>query len=218
MIKKHLYCFPGLAASSKIFERIKLPEDEFEIHLLEWKIPTSLDEPIEDYAARICEEIKHENPMILGVSFGGMVVQEMSKIKQFEKVIIVSSIKSHHELPKRLKVIRDTKAYKLFPTGVAENLEEYTKYFFGDFLKKRAELYKMYLSVRDSNYLKWAFYNVLNWKQETPPENLLHIHGTDDHIFPHKHITNFIPVEDGAHEMILTKASKISLIIRNHLT
>ena len=44
MEKIHLYCMPGLGASSKIFERISLPKDKFELHFLEWKIPTSLDE------------------------------------------------------------------------------------------------------------------------------------------------------------------------------
>lgn len=218
MSKQHLYCFPGLGASSKIFEYISLPEDEFEIHLLEWKMPLSLNESIQEYAARICDEIKHENPILMGVSFGGMIVQEMSKIIPTERVIIVSSIKSHHELPNRLKVIRDTRAYKLFPAKIAENLEEYTKYFFGDFLKKRAELYKMYLSVRNADYMKWAIYNVLHWKQETPSENIIHIQGTDDHVFPHKHIKDFIPVEKGTHAMILMKAKTISQIIRNHLT
>ncbi|MFD2567954.1 alpha/beta hydrolase [Pseudotenacibaculum haliotis] len=218
MSKQHLYCFPGLGASSKIFEYISLPEDEFEIHLLEWKMPLSLNESIQEYATRICDEIKHENPILMGVSFGGMIVQEMSKIIPTERVIIVSSIKSHHELPNRLKVIRDTRAYKLFPAKIAENLEEYTKYFFGDFLKKRAELYKMYLSVRNADYMKWAIYNVLHWKQEAPSENIIHIQGTDDHVFPHKHIKDFIPVEKGTHAMILMKAKTISQIIRNHLT
>ena len=212
MATKHLYCVPGLGASPKIFEHISLPED-VEMHIIEWKIPLSLDESMHNYARRMCSEIQHEKPMLLGVSFGGMMVQEMSKFIELEELIIVSSLKSHHELPNRLKVIRDTKAYKLFPAKMAENLEDYLKYFIGDFLKKRAELYKMYLSVRDSQYLKWSIYNVLHWKQDTPPENIIHIHGTEDHVFPHKHIENFIPVENGAHEMILTKARAISKIL-----
>ena len=211
--KKHLYCFPGLAASSQIFEYISLPEDQVEIHLLEWKLPVALGESIPEYVTRICQDIHHEKPILLGVSFGGIIVQEISKIIEVEKVIIVSSIKTHHELPKRLRVIRDTRAYKLFPAKMAENLEDYTKFFLGDFLKKKAELYKMYMSVRDANYMKWAIYNVLHWKQETPPEDVIHIHGTDDVVFPHKHIKDFIPIEKGKHEMILTKAKAISKVL-----
>lgn len=215
MAKKHLYCFPGLGASTKIFERLQFPEDEIEMHLIQWKIPLSFEESIQDYAARICQEIKHERPIIMGVSFGGMIVQEMSKIIDVEKVIIISSLKSHHEFPKRLTLIKNWKVYKLFPIGFIQNFEEYAKYFYGDFFKKKAELYKMYLSVRDPLYLKWAIHNVLHWTQETPPHNLLHIHGTDDPVFPHKHIQNFVPVENGKHEMILTKAKSISEIVQN---
>ena len=71
---------PGLGASSKIFERILLPKDKFELHFLEWKIPTSLDETIEGYALRISDDITHKNPVLLGVSFGGILVQEIAKI------------------------------------------------------------------------------------------------------------------------------------------
>ena len=217
MAKKHLYCFPGLGASTKIFEGLGFSNKDIEIHLISWKIPLSFEESIQDYAARICEEIKHERPIIIGVSFGGMIVQEMSKIIQVEKVIIISSLKSHREFPNRLKVLKDSKAYKLFPTGFIQNFEEYAKYFYGDFLKKKAELYKMYLSVRDPLYLKWAIHNVLHWKQDVPPENLVHIHGTEDPIFPHKYLKDFIPVHGGKHEMILTKARRISEIIEKSI-
>ena len=79
--------------------------------------------------------------------------------------------------------------------------------------KKRVKLYKEYLSVRDANYLNWAIYNVLNWKQEKNLENVVHIQGDDDHIFPIKHIKNCIPIENGTHIMILNKAKSISKII-----
>jgi len=209
---------PGLGASPKIFEHLSLPEDQFELHFLEWKIPLSIEESVEEYAARMCKDIQHEKPVLLGVSFGGMIVQEMAKLIDVEKIIIVSSIKSHHEFPNRLKLIQATKAYKLFPTKVVENLEAYTKYFLGDFLKKRAELYQMYLSVRNADYMKWALHHVLHWQQKNPPKNILHIHGTDDHVFPSKHIKDFIPIENGTHIMVLMKAKTISQIIRNHLT
>lgn len=215
--KKHVYCFPGLGASPKIFEYISLPEDQFEIHLLKWKVPLYLEESIEEYATRICEDIKHQRPILIGVSFGGMIVQEIGKVIEVEKLIIISSLKSHNELPKRLRLIRDSKAYKLFPSKIAENLEQYTKFFVGDFLKKRVEMYQMYLSVRDANYLNWAIYNVLHWKQETPREDIIHIHGTNDHVFPHKNINGFIPIKDGPHEMILTKGKKISKILQEIL-
>lgn len=211
--KTHVYCVPGLGASTKIFEYLSLPEEQFQIHLLEWLIPLSVDESIDAYAKRMCAEIKHENPILIGVSFGGVMVQEMSKIISTKKVVIISSIKCNKELPKRLQLAKVTKAYKLFPAKLAENLEEYSKYFMGDFLQKRADLYKMYMSVRNPVYLNWAIYNVLHWEQKEPLENVLHIHGNSDGVFPYKHIKNAVTIEKGTHIMILNKAKTISKIL-----
>ncbi len=214
--KKHLYFVPGLAANTKIFEHLVLPEDLFELHFLDWILPLSLDESIESYAKRMCENIEHKNGILIGVSFGGIMAQEMSKVIDCEKVIIISSIKSNHELPNRLKFAQKTKAYKLFPTKVVQNLEDYEHLFWGDYLKKRAELYKMYLSIRNANYLRWSIHNLLNWEQDYELEDILHIHGTKDEIFPFKHIKNSIEIKNGTHIMILNKAKTISKILEQH--
>jgi len=69
------------------------------------------------------------------------------------------------------------------------------------------------LSVNDAKYLKWALYSLLHWQQEKASKNTVHIHGDNDHIFPSKHIKNFIKINDGTHVMILLKAKEISEII-----
>ena len=61
MSKIPVYFMPGLAASSTIFERIKLDDSVFEMCLLEWEIPQT-KESLSDYALRITKNIKHENP------------------------------------------------------------------------------------------------------------------------------------------------------------
>lgn len=213
MPKIPIYFVPGLAANTKIFEYLTLPEETFELHFLEWILPKSINESIQEYAKRMCGFIKHENPILVGVSFGGVMVQEMSKHIACRKVIIISSIKSNKELPKRLKLAQVTKAYKLFPTNIVSNIEKYEQYFFNDYLKKRAELYKIYLSVRDKDYLHWAIYNVLHWYQEENLPNVVHIHGDKDEIFPIKNIKDTILVENGTHIMILNKAKSISKIL-----
>lgn len=214
MPKTHLYFVPGLAANTKIFERISLPEEHFELHFLDWMLPTSINESIEEYALRMCAKIQHKNPVLIGVSFGGIMVQEMSKIIDCKKIIIISSVKSNKEFPKRFKLVQVTKAYKLFPSKVISNIESYERYFFNDYLKKRAELYKIYLSIRNKEYLQWAIYNVLHWKQKESIPGIIHIHGKKDEVFPIKYIKNSIEIENGTHVMILNKAKTISEILK----
>jgi pimeloyl-ACP methyl ester carboxylesterase len=211
--KTHIYFVPGLAASSSIFEYLELPQDRFEIHYLDWLVPQSQSENISNYAKRMCDKILHENPVLIGVSFGGIMVQEMSKIISTKKTIIISSVKSKKELPKRLRVAKATKAYKLFPTKAIVNLENFAKYAFGDVAKKRVDLYKKYLTMRDEIYLPWAVYNVLYWQQEDPLPKIVHIHGNNDGVFPIKHISNCTVVEGGTHVMILNKAKQISKLL-----
>ena len=212
-IKSHIYFVPGLAASSTIFENLDLPKEQFEIHYLDWLVPKSLDENISDYAQRMCENILHKNPILIGVSFGGVMVQEMSKIISTKKIIIISSVKSKNELPRRLRVAKATKAYKLFPTKVVTNIEEFATYAFGETIKKRVDLYRKYLSMRDENYLPWAIRNILNWQQEESNTDIIHIHGSKDGIFPIKHIKKCIIIEGGTHVMILNKAKEISELL-----
>ncbi len=202
--KIHLYCIPGLGASTSIFEFIKLPEI-FEIHLLPWQTPYK-DDTIQSYAQRMCNNIKHDNVILLGVSFGGIMAQEISKIINTKKVIIVSSVKSKYELPKRLQIIRDTKLYKILPTGLLEKVNNWENLVFGETNKKIAKAYEKYLNVMNKQYLDWAIENVLHWKQEEALENIIHIHGSKDHVFPIENIKNPIIIKNATHAAILRRS------------
>lgn len=200
----HIYLMPGMAANPTIFENIKLSEEHYKIHWLEWQIPTK-NETLSEYAQRMCKFIKHDNVVLLGVSFGGILVQEMSKYIKLKKLFVVSSVKSHYELPKRLKLLKVTKAYKIIPTQLASNIDILTKYNFGEAIKKRANLYKKYMSVSDKTYLDWAIKQVVCWDQEEPHPNAIYIHGDKDAIFPHSCHGDCIVVKGGTHIMIINK-------------
>ena len=218
MAKIPIYFMPGLAAGPEIFEHLKLSSEIYEFYYLEWIEPIDLHESIFNYALRITKDIQHINPVLVGVSFGGILVQEVSKLIATRKVIIISSVKTHHELSKRFKVLSISKLYKAFPAKFVNNFEDYAKFFIGKSLQKRAVIYQKYLSVRGTKYLKWSIHNVLNWQQESNLKNIVHIHGTKDNLFPIKHIKDSIKVEGGTHVMILTKAKEISIIIHQSLT
>ena len=205
MSKIPVYFMPGLAASPTIFENIKLPEDQFEMHFLEWFLPND-KESIESYALRMAEKIQDENPVLVGVSFGGVLVQEIAKHIKTHKVIIISSVKSNTEFPSRFKVAKTTKAYKLIPTQLLADIEKLVKYAFGDnIVAKRLKLYEKYLSVRDKQYLDWAIETILCWNQKKGNESVIHIHGDADEVFPIKNIENCIVIKGGTHIMIINK-------------
>ena len=97
---------PGLAAGSNIFEYISLPDQKFELHYLEWIEPASEKEGLSVYAFKYKELIKHDRPILVGVSFGGILIQEIANILEVSKLVIISSIKSGDEMPRRLKFLK----------------------------------------------------------------------------------------------------------------
>jgi len=204
MSKIPVYFMPGLAASTSIFERIRLPESEFEMMFLEWQIPRE-KETLQEYAKRMTEKIVHENPVLIGVSFGGILVQEMARFITARKVIIISSVKSNLEFPKRMVLAKKTKAYKLIPLSLVENIESLAKFSFGKKVNERLKLYEKFLSVRDKGYLDWAIEQVILWDRTVVNTDVVHIHGDADDVFPIKNIKDCIVVTGGTHVMILNK-------------
>lgn len=204
MEKIPVYFMPGLAASPTIFERIHLPEEQFEQFFLEWILPIP-NEPILAYVKRLAENIKHEQPVLIGVSFGGVIVQELSKVISVRKTIIISSVRTNREFPRRMKLAKTTKAYKILPTGLIQNVESMAKFSFGSTITQRLKLYEKYLSVRDKSYLDWAIETIILWDRDTVDTNVVHIHGDADEVFPIKYIQDCTVVKGGTHIMILNK-------------
>lgn len=204
MQRIHVYFMPGLAASSLIFERIELPQDTFEIHLLDWEMPIP-GETLRDYAKRMASLVTQENAVLVGVSFGGVLVQEMAQFLKLKKVIIISSVKCNLEVPLRMKIAKSTKAYKLVPTGLMKNVEVLSKFSFGTAIKQRLKLYEKYLSMREKVYLDWAIEQMIMWERTEVDAKVVHIHGDMDEVFPIKNIKNCITIKGGTHIMILSK-------------
>ncbi len=201
---QHVYFMPGLAANSSIFEYIKLPEDRYQSHMLEWIIPGS-GETLSEYALRMARYIKHENVVLIGVSFGGVVIQEMSSYLTVRRLIIVSSVKCKGELPRRMRIAAKTGFHKILPVSLLDYVDHFEKFAVNEFLKKRARLYRKYLSVRNHKYLTWAIAHMVNWDCDKPMEGIVHIHGDNDLVFPYKYIKGCITVKGGTHIMIVNR-------------
>ncbi|MEM9649865.1 MAG: alpha/beta hydrolase [Bacteroidota bacterium] len=200
-----IYLMPGMAANPTIFDGLELDQEIFITYKLEWFVPEK-GMTFSQYAQKMASFVTHDAAVLIGVSFGGLLVQEMSKYLKVKKLIVVSAVKHHSELPKKMLFAKYTKVHKLLPTGLVNNVELLAKYAFGERATKRLELYEKYLSVRDKRYMDWAIDSIVNWKQETIPSNLVHIHGDKDTVFPIANISNCITIINGTHTMIIHRA------------
>lgn len=51
-----------------------------------------------DYAKRLSLQITDEQPILIGLSFGGMMAMELAKIIKVQKIVLLASAKSANEL------------------------------------------------------------------------------------------------------------------------
>lgn len=201
----HVYFVPGLGASSSIFEHIKLPTTLFEMHYIEWLQPIQ-NETLVDYAQRMSAFVTEPNCILVGVSFGGILVQEMAQFVQPKKAVIISSIKSNQELPAVMQMARKTLFYKILPTRLLGKIPVLASYVKGrNVLAKSMQLYKKYLSMHDTYYLDWSIKQILYWNRSEANPEVIHIHGDLDGVFPIKYCNPTVVVKGGTHIMIINK-------------
>ena len=205
---RHIYLIPGLAASPGIFDFFEMPSDQFVVHNLTWELPLP-QESLQAYCLRFKELITHENPILIGVSYGGIVAQELATMISVENIVIISSVKSINEFPRRIRYAKRFQLQKALPTFLVEHIEWLFKYNFG-IGQKKLERYERYLHVRDKKYLDWAFNCIVNWKRKKPDPRVIHVHGEVDAVFPMRYISRCHVIPGASHAAIITHAKWIN--------
>lgn len=209
-----IYILSGLGADERIFKQITF--NNFEPVFLPWIQPLK-NESIEEYAFRMSKQITTENPIILGVSFGGMMAIEISKHIQTKQLILLSTVKTKYELPNIYRFLGRIGILKIIPMRFLKKSNFITYYFFGAKNEDHKYLLKEILKDTNSQFLRWALNEILNWKNTIKPNNTIHIHGTDDKILPIRIVKSDISIKKGGHLMTLDKFDELNTIICNKL-
>ena len=205
---KELYLLSGLGANKRVFDFIDLPG--FKLNHVEWIEPLD-NESIEGYANRLLAQIPDKRPILIGLSFGGMLAIEIGKIIETEKIILISSAKTVNDIPVSFRTIGKSKIHKIIPPRLLKSVNPFTYWFFGTKTKKEKELLATILRETDEVFLKWAINKIACWQNVTTLNNVTHIHGTNDKILP---LTSAdYKISNGGHLMILNKGNELSRII-----
>ncbi|MBB6499691.1 alpha/beta hydrolase [Pedobacter cryoconitis] len=210
-----VYFISGLGADQRVFQFLQLPGIE-KIYI-NWVDPLQ-NEELRAYASRLTAQIDLTREVILvGISFGGIIAQEISRIVPCKKVIIISSVKSPAEFSWQLSSVAFTRIYKLFPARFLKWTNILTAdYYFGTQSAEESKLLHQIILDTDNKFMLWAIAQLMQWKNEDIRQDIIHIHGTSDRIFPVKAIKNYIKIEHGGHFMVVNKAEELSRILNCH--
>ena len=212
--KKIIYCIPGLGQDKRIFSRLQIGNAE--LRFIDW-FEAKEEDDIPSYAAKIAKKITAddaEEVYLLGVSLGGVMCVEIAELIKVKKIILISTVKNRKELPPSFEWMGRFPIKKnSFPKFLID-----AQIFFKPFLGKTDEegmtLFQDMLRSSDLNFIRWAWNHIPNWRYNKKIKaQFIHLHGTNDLVFPIKHIDQAVTLKGATHYAIYDEAKKLNRLI-----
>jgi pimeloyl-ACP methyl ester carboxylesterase len=219
-----VYMLAGLGFDSRTFQNLKLDE-RVEVNHLDWIDPAGPFESIESYAARMLEQIapehRKEELVFIGHSFGAVMSQELARLVEKPRlVIVISSIKSHLEKPFLMKLFFWMPIFWLVSKFLTWLTMPFWAFLFGFKNRESRKLLWQMVKRFSNRYYRWATRTVSWWRPKKPIEGLkiVSIHGSRDLMFPAYLLTEPKKiVKGGNHFMPYHEAEQVSELINEEL-
>ncbi|MEM6345760.1 MAG: alpha/beta hydrolase [Bacteroidota bacterium] len=208
-------CIPGLGFTSAIYR--KLDWGDYIPQMLEWLQPVAHDETIQAYAQRMLDQIEGEATelILIGHSFGGVMAQEMARLRPIKQLILISSIRSPKEIPWRYKILAPLKLDFLFRRGPAIITLPIWGPPFGYKTSEEQALFREMVSQQTHASLQWSLRQFSGWQELPSSETPVHsIHGTNDKTLPFAMLQKVDDVvKEGSHIMLFNRAPEVQDLI-----
>ncbi|MBE9111351.1 alpha/beta hydrolase [Nodosilinea sp. LEGE 07298] len=208
---REIYFISGLGADWRVFHRLQL-KGYRPVHIC-WERPYR-GESIEHYAQRLLGQVTTPHPILVGLSFGGLMAVEMAKLCDPAQVIVISSAVSGAQVPNYYKLFRWLPLQLIVPfKQLLWAVYGVISWLFGLEDPEDRSLFKQVLIDTDPFFLRWAMNRVVGWRNQVVPKNVVQIHGGRDRVFPFGHHSADIVVPDGGHLMVLNRAEQLSRLL-----
>ncbi|WP_422354195.1 alpha/beta hydrolase [Roseivirga pacifica] len=199
-----IYGISGLGADKRVFEFLEL---NYPLIPIEWIEPEE-KESLKEYSFRISKVIDDKADFVLiGVSFGGAVAIEISKILSPKTTILISSLESTKELKPLLRLFIKNRLIKILPEQLFTPPKLLAKFLFD---VKNEAVFNAILKDTSPNFAKWAIIELLDWENKEKLDTIYRIHGTKDKLTSWLGKGSGELIKNGGHFMIVDRAKEIS--------
>ena len=211
-MNNHFYLLSGLGADERVFSRINFPENHT---YLPW-IENESDESLHSYAARMAAKIEHPNPILIGLSFGGIVAQEITAVIPIKELILISTIRTVKEKPRYFSLVAKLGLVNYMPDFLLAKPNIFIAYAFSLTAKKDKEVLQSCFDNTTTMHMRWAMSQIVNWTGVTSNTPTFQIHSRQDRIFRRgKNLAD--AYINGCHFAVYTNASELNEILSNKL-
>jgi pimeloyl-ACP methyl ester carboxylesterase len=210
-----VYFVSGLAADSRVFKNIELPDGCVPVYL-EW-IPPYPNESLQKYALRLADGIDSAEPFaLIGLSMGGMISAEIARRYKPVVTILISSVPGSKQLPFYFKAAGSLGLHKLVPVSLVKKAARFKRVFTVETDEDKQVLHSI-INDSDDGFIYWAMDAILKWKGEQLSAPYIHIHGTRDEVLPIRFTTPTHIISKGGHLMVMNRAREINAILQTAL-
>jgi pimeloyl-ACP methyl ester carboxylesterase len=211
-----VYFISGLAADSRVFKYIELPEG-FEAAYLDWITPER-NETLQQYAMRLAEGINKEEPFVVaGLSMGGMIATEIAKQFKPAATILISSIPASAHLPGYFRIAAALRLHKIIPVGVIKTSAKLKRLITRETGEDKKML-RQIIDESDSSLVRWSMGAILQWRNDELPSSYIHIHGTRDEVLPLRYTKPTHVLPHAGHLLVMSEPAAINKIIGQYLS
>lgn len=199
MADRPIYFISGLGATRVAFENTKVPQG-WSMHFIDWIEVTDEDESLVSYVQRLAKQVKHRNPVFAGLSFGGIMAMELTKMYNGSFTIMLSSFRDKGDLALSMRVLLSMKAYKLIPNIEMNAIRKLVRKAYAVSSKvTEAKLVEM-MGHESPMFLRWACKQIDLYEHDLPKEvELYPIIGTSDKLVDLWDNAEIMEIPNGTH-------------------
>lgn len=205
-----VYLLPGVGCDERLFDRLDLPD--LEVVKLTWPRFAKCS-TLTSIAEALAVHVDRDEPHVLvGVSMGGMVAQELALITDPRKVVLISSWTGPQEWPPFVRISAALGSHRLireWSMRLAWPLKRIID-------RREASIDRLLWDMARTQgavQLRRGTDAILRWKGSRWKGPLVRIHGDKDIVTPLRFPVDHV-IEGGQHVMVLTRASEVAQVLR----
>lgn len=203
---KNVLVISGLGADKRVFRKIRFPDD-WKVSFLVWKLVRN-DESLNSYTERLYLSDKKRYDIIIGLSFGSIIAQELHSVyMRNSELIIISGIVEKEQIPFRM-LLRPL--IKIIPPSVYNKPLYPIKKLFGIKSEESYALWRSEIEETDTVFAKWAVIQILKWEPPSLNTYPKLIHGENDLLIKQPKTVQCTLISNAGHFMIYEQAEIIS--------
>lgn len=201
---------PGVGADRRAFTKLQLTENYVPVYA-DWIPLERKTESFESYCSRLIKTYQIvETDILVGLSFGGLVAQQISLKLKIRKVILLSGFRNKTDLRWLWNFCLTRKLYRIVPNKNTTLIISIARFFLHSWRKKSAKVLGDMMKDSDFTFIKWSLKQIESVDlKHNYQENYLSLIGSGDLLIKSWTSEEFI-IEKGTHFMVYDQAKTIN--------